>query len=139
MDEEQAAAEAQFGAAKGSAGQWASCVRCIDPAAGATTCCLELDDNEGAVSMALCTLGSPGSEGTYLAVGTAQGLTFSPRQADGAHPTNLENPGFGASLVRWTYFFTDGTRSTFISCGGAGASPGSLVWLKGYNLTCSDP
>ena len=85
LEEESAAAEAQFGAAKGSAGQWASCVRCIDPAAGATTCCLELDDNEGAVSMALCTLGSPGSEGTYLAVGTAQGLTFSPRQADGAH------------------------------------------------------
>ena len=74
---------------KGSAGQWASCVRCIDPVTAATTCVLELDDNEGAVSMALCNFNSPGSEGTYLAVGTAQGLTFSPRQADGDTPFHL--------------------------------------------------
>ena len=84
MDEERAAAEAQLGPLKGAAGQWASCVRAIDPATATTTAVLELDSNEGAVSMALCNFNSPGNEGTYLAVGTAQGLAFNPRQADGA-------------------------------------------------------
>ena len=74
----------QFGSLKGAAGQWASCVRAIDPSTAATTCVAELDDNEGAVSLALVDFSSPGNEGTYLVVGTAQGLAFNPRQADGA-------------------------------------------------------
>ena len=44
---------------------------------------LELDENEGATCLSLVRFDSPGNAGTYLAVGTAQGLTFNPRQADG--------------------------------------------------------
>ena len=62
-------------------------MRAIDPSTAATTSVAELDDNEGAVSLALVDFASPGNEGTYLAVGTAQGLAFNPRQADGA-PTD---------------------------------------------------
>jgi len=84
LDDDRAATETQFGTLKGAAGQWASCVRAIDPSTAATTSVAELDDNEGAVSLALVDFASPGNEGTYLAVGTAQGLAFNPRQADGA-------------------------------------------------------
>ena len=87
LDDDRAATETQFGTLKGAAGQWASCVRAIDPSTAATTSVAELDDNEGAVSLALVDFASPGNEGTYLAVGTAQGLAFNPRQADGA-PTH---------------------------------------------------
>ena len=84
LDDDRAATEMQIGTLKGAAGQWASCVRAIDPSTAATTCVAELDDNEGAVSLALVNFAWPGNEGTYLAVGTAQGLAFNPRQADGA-------------------------------------------------------
>jgi splicing factor 3B subunit 3 len=86
LDDDRAATEMQFGSLKGAAGQWASCVRAIDPSTAATTCVAELDDNEGAVSLALVDFSASGTEGTYLVVGTAQGLAFNPRQADGASP-----------------------------------------------------
>lgn len=46
LDEERAAAEMQFGGPRGAAGQWASCVRVIDPATASTVAVLELDENE---------------------------------------------------------------------------------------------
>ena len=46
LDEERAATEMQFGGPRGAAGQWASCVRVIDPASASTTAVLELDENE---------------------------------------------------------------------------------------------
>ena len=36
LDDERAATEMQFGAARGALGQWASCVRVIDPATAST-------------------------------------------------------------------------------------------------------
>lgn len=36
----------QFGAARGAAGQWASCIRIVDPASASTAAVLELDENE---------------------------------------------------------------------------------------------
>lgn len=44
---------------------------------------LELEDNEAAVSICLLRFTSYPDEGLMLAVGTVQGLTFYPRQADG--------------------------------------------------------
>lgn len=52
LDEERAAAEMQFGGPRGAAGQWASCVRVIDPATASTAAVLELDENE--VRSVLC-------------------------------------------------------------------------------------
>lgn len=48
-----------------------------------TVSAVELDDNEGATCVALVRFDTAGYAGTYLAVGTAQGLSFNPRQADG--------------------------------------------------------
>lgn len=45
---------------------------------------LELEDNEAAVSLCLLRFSSYPDEGLMLAVGTVQGLTFYPRQVDGA-------------------------------------------------------
>ena len=45
---------------------------------------LELEDNEAAVSLCLLRFASWPDEGLMLAVGTVQGLTFYPRQVDGA-------------------------------------------------------
>ncbi len=36
----------QFGGARGAAGQWASCIRIVDPASASTAAVLELDENE---------------------------------------------------------------------------------------------
>ena len=48
-----------------------------------TVSAVELDDNEGATCVSLVRFDTAGYAGTYLAVGTAQGLSFNPRQADG--------------------------------------------------------
>lgn len=61
------------------------CLRCDGGDAGGadTVAALELDDNEGASCVCLVRFDTPGHAGTYLAVGTAQGLSFNPRQSDG--------------------------------------------------------
>ena len=56
LDAEAGAAEEQFGGPKGSPGQWASCVRVINPRTMETNCVIELEDNEAAVSMCLVTV-----------------------------------------------------------------------------------
>eukprot|EP00884_Botryococcus_braunii_P014213 jgi/Botrbrau1/22793/Bobra.0132s0119.1 len=83
FDEEKAAQEEQFGAPKGPAGQWASCIRLVDPAGLETTCVLELENNEAAFS--LCTVRFADSNETVLAVGTAQNLKFYPRECTDGH------------------------------------------------------
>jgi len=83
FDEERAAQEEQFGAPKGGSGQWASCLRIVDPADLSTTEVLELDNNEAALSLCLVQFSTRQDLGTLLAVGTAQGLQFYPRQVEG--------------------------------------------------------
>lgn len=121
LDEERAAAEMQFGGPRGAAGQWASCVRVIDPATASTAAVLELDENEGATCIGLVRFDTPGNAGTYLAVGTAQGLTFNPRQAD---------DGF----IR-IYAIGEGGRSlTLLHKTRVDGIPGALVGFKGRLL-----
>ena len=82
-DETAAAAADQLGAPRGEEGQWASCVRVVDPATLRTTHCLELDNNEAALSLALVTFEAAPEEGALLCVGTAKGLRFNPRSDEG--------------------------------------------------------
>lgn len=56
----------------------------------ATMQVIELDDNEAALSMCLASFGSHPEYGTCLVVGTAQGLTFYPRNAEGWCGKTLE-------------------------------------------------
>lgn len=87
LDPETAEREEQFGTLKGAPGTWASCVRVVDasdPAEPTTSDVFELGSNEAATCMALVTFNSAPEEGPLLVVGTAHGLSFYPRQSDGA-------------------------------------------------------
>ena len=117
LNEEAAAAEDQFGAPKAAPSQWASCVRVVDPAAMESCCCLEMDGNEAATSVALVPFATPGHEGTYLAVGTAQGMTLYPRGAQGAKRAAL-----GAAALAWAP-----TRS--VCAVFDAARTGSSIWV----------
>uniref|UniRef100_A0A0E0JVA8 DNA damage-binding protein 1 n=1 Tax=Oryza punctata TaxID=4537 RepID=A0A0E0JVA8_ORYPU len=69
----------QYGYPKAESERWVSCIRILDPKSRDTTCLLELQDNEAAVS--ICTVNFHDKEhGTLLAVGTAKGLQFWPKR-----------------------------------------------------------
>ena len=74
------AEDARVGAPRGATGQWASCLRVIDPASLATASVTELEFNEAALSLCLVKFSSAPQLGTVLAVGTVQSLTFYPRE-----------------------------------------------------------
>lgn len=80
--EESAAALDQVGCPTGLPGRWGSCVRVVDPLALATTDCVELGGNEAALCAAL--VGFEGEDALVLAVGVARGLSFYPKQLEGA-------------------------------------------------------
>ncbi|KAG5179960.1 putative spliceosomal protein sap [Tribonema minus] len=63
-------------------GKWASCVRLLDPAQGTTLECLELGNNEAALSVCPVTFHSRGGE-VFIAAGTAKDLQFHPRSHGG--------------------------------------------------------
>uniref|UniRef100_A0A7S3VLT8 DNA damage-binding protein 1 n=1 Tax=Dunaliella tertiolecta TaxID=3047 RepID=A0A7S3VLT8_DUNTE len=89
FDEDMAALEEQFGTPRGQPGQWAACLRIVDPATLSTAFVVELDNNEGIQSMCLAPLASPsatnGAVETMLVVGTAQGLRYYPTECDAAY------------------------------------------------------
>ena len=73
-----------FGLPKGNAGCWASCIRYIDPQNGETLSLIELDNNEQAISLALCVFAAkPGQ--TCLVVGTVVDLVLSKRSFSKAY------------------------------------------------------
>ena len=45
--------EEQYGAPRGEAGQWAACLRIVEPGSLATVFTVELDNNEAVTSMAI--------------------------------------------------------------------------------------
>mmetsp|Transcript_4234 Transcript_4234/g.6990 ORF Transcript_4234/g.6990 Transcript_4234/m.6990 type:complete len:1205 (-) Transcript_4234:464-4078(-) len=87
FDEEQAPLEEQWGAPLGEPGQWAACLRIVDPATLSTAFVTELDNNEGITAMTLAAL-SPSTGGQteiFLVVGTAAGLKYMPTDCSGAY------------------------------------------------------
>ena len=83
--------EEQFGAPRGPASQWGSCLRIVAPSGAAlsTASVLHLGNNEAALCMCLVTFSTLGGGAAVLAVGTAKGLSFYPRQAEGACGTSV--------------------------------------------------
>jgi len=63
-------------------GKWASCVRLMDPINGTTLECLEMDNNEAALSVSPVTFHSRGGE-VFIAVSTARDLKLHPRTHSG--------------------------------------------------------
>jgi splicing factor 3B subunit 3 len=79
-DKDDPLSDEQYGYPKAESDKWVSCIRVLDPRSAATTCLLELQDNEAAFS--LCTVNFHDKEhGTLLAVGTAKGLQFWPKRS----------------------------------------------------------
>jgi splicing factor 3B subunit 3 len=71
--------EEQYGYPKAESERWVSCIRILDPRSRDTTCLLELQGNEAAVS--ICSVNFHHKEhGTLLAVGSAKGLQFWPKR-----------------------------------------------------------
>lgn len=82
----------QFGQPVAGLGNWASCLRVINPLSGETIEFMDLEDNEAAfryfvflkVSIALCEFKNyPGER--FLILGTAKGLQVSPRKCIGGY------------------------------------------------------
>ena len=76
----------QFGAPKAPPGSWASCLRIVHPADvakenGGAKQVIEMTGNEAA--LCACHVYFPVANEVFLAVGTAVGLTFAPRDCDG--------------------------------------------------------
>lgn len=77
--------EEQYGYPKATSDQWASCIRVMRPfPEAATTCLLELEENECALSLTLVNFHDKEGLGTLLAVGTARDLQWYPKRASSA-------------------------------------------------------
>ncbi|MDA9098618.1 DDB1 family protein [bacterium] len=75
----------QFGAPKAAPGQWASCVRIVDPSSNETKQIIELEDDEAA--LCVCHAYFPAADELFLVVGSVVGLTFTPRDCKGGFVT----------------------------------------------------
>jgi splicing factor 3B subunit 3 len=72
-----------YGLPKTGQGNWASCIRIIDPLANETVFRVDLDENEGALCAAIVHFSTRGDD-LYLCVGTCKGVSFNPPSIPGA-------------------------------------------------------
>jgi hypothetical protein len=74
----------------------------VDPVSLQTTHCIELEDNEAALSVCLVSFDSHPEHGTLLAVGTAQGLKFYPKEAQSGWRLRLRSaPACDTAWLAW--------------------------------------
>eukprot|EP00877_Chromochloris_zofingiensis_P000800 jgi/Chrzof1/10720/Cz05g09290.t1 len=127
FDEEIAALQEQLGAPIGAPGQWASCLRIVEPRGLSTQCVLELDNNEGITSMCLVQF-APGAHDTsmLLAVGTAEGLTY--------FPTDCQS-----GYIRIYRILDRGTRLELMHKTPVDGIPGAMTAFKGRLLAGVGP
>ncbi|EFJ13812.1 hypothetical protein SELMODRAFT_181612 [Selaginella moellendorffii] len=78
--EEEPMPDEQYGYPKTDSRRWVSCIRVLDPKAAATTCLLELQENEAAFSICCVNFHDNKNLGTVLAVGTAKDLEWWPKR-----------------------------------------------------------
>ncbi|KZV60134.1 hypothetical protein PENSPDRAFT_760172 [Peniophora sp. CONT] len=71
----------QFGRPRAPEGQWASCIRIVDPIRNESVGVVELDGNEAAFSLAIVPWSARGGE-LHLVVGTARGTRLQPRSCE---------------------------------------------------------
>lgn len=96
----------EFGAPKGVAGKWASCIRTYDVAGNITHDILELEDNEAAVSICTCVFHDKGNE-VFVVVGTAKDYHLKPRASNGGYVhvyrlVSNDEGGFKVQLIHKT-------------------------------------
>lgn len=109
-----------YGLPKTGQGNWASCIRVIDPLSKETLFRVELDENEGALCGAVVHFSNKGDE-LYLCVGTCKGVSFNPPKVPGAFiNTYLISP--------------DGRSLQFIHKTPTGLPPGAMLGFQGKLL-----
>jgi len=96
--------ESVFGAPKAGAGMWASCIRLMNPIDGSTVQLISLDQNDAAVSMALCKFPHMDPTSTFVLVGVARDYQLSPRSVAGGsvHVYRVVHGGQGLELIHRT-------------------------------------
>ena len=112
---------ANAGGVYGENGEWASCIRVIDPAQMSTLHCIELDNNEAAISAAVVSFESWTEKRSILCVGTTKGLKFYPRTSE-------------ANFIKTYEFDTNGKELTFIHATEVDAIPRAMISFKGRLL-----
>ncbi|CED84295.1 pre-mrna-splicing factor rse1 [Phaffia rhodozyma] len=92
-----------FGRPRADAGQWASCIRVVDPIESTTLSMLDLDENEAAFSIAVVPFASREGE-TLLVVGTAKDTFLSPRSCSSGYfrTYTLKDDGKALELLHIT-------------------------------------
>uniref|UniRef100_H2ZPM1 RSE1/DDB1/CPSF1 C-terminal domain-containing protein n=1 Tax=Ciona savignyi TaxID=51511 RepID=H2ZPM1_CIOSA len=96
--------EDKFGSSKAGPGMWSSQIRIVNPQSGETVQKIYLEQNEAAVSIALCKFASHG-ETIFVLVGVACELLINPRQARGGgeiHTYSINEEGTKLELVHKT-------------------------------------
>lgn len=121
FDEEVAALEEQFGPPRGLPGQWASCIRIVEPGQLTTQFVTELDNNEGIVSMTLVQFTGAHDSSSLLAVGTAESLRYMPTECT-------------AGYIRLYRILDNGRRLELMHKTQLEGIPGAMVAFKGRLL-----
>eukprot|EP00775_Hariotina_reticulata_P013008 gene13008-13137_t len=118
----------QFGALVGAPGQWASCIRLVDPAELSTRTVLELDGSEAITSMCLVKFEGQGVPDTslLLAVGTAEQMTYFPTSCT-------------AGYIRLYKILDRGQRLELLHKTQLEGIPGALAAFKGRLLSGVGP
>ena len=111
----------QIGSYQGTRGEWASCIRIVDPSTLTSLHSVELDENEAAISAAIAEFDSAPDRGLLLCVGTTKGLSFNPRRSEG-------------NYIRTYAFAEDGKSLSLIHKTEVDAIPRALVQFKGKLL-----
>ncbi|XP_014289805.1 splicing factor 3B subunit 3 isoform X1 [Halyomorpha halys] len=96
--------ERVFGAPKAGAGMWASLVRIMYPVTGQTHHLLRLEQNEAAISLAICKFTNQPDNQQFLVVGVAKDYQLNPRQISSGYLNTYKftNNGCGLELVHRT-------------------------------------
>lgn len=121
IDDPEKGHAAQLGIYNGNKGDWASCIRIIDPVAMKTESCTELYGDEAAISAAVVPFASAPEKGAMLCVGTTKKLTFCPRQSEG-------------NFIRTYEFSKDGKSLSLVHVTEVDATPRALIPFKGRLL-----
>lgn len=120
-NEETAEKEEQLGSLQGHPGQWGSCVRVIDPSNLKTTHCIEMDNGDAAISMAIVPFDASPQGGALVCIGTVKKLQFNPRVDEGGS-------------IRVYKMTADGKKLDLVHITDVGGLPRSMVGFRGRLL-----
>lgn len=114
-----------YGLPKTGQGNWASCIRVIDPLAKETLFKLDLEENEGAFCAAVVHFTNRGDQ-LFLCVGTGKGISFNP-------------PKVPAAFINTYLISPDGKSLEFVHRTPCEQPPGALLGFQGKLLAGVGP